>query len=159
LLTWAAVDRDAGTIRLEDARSKSGKPRVFPYGLAPPLRSLLDARWATRDGVFVFHRDGKPLGKGALRSAWNRATKRADVAGRLVHDLRRSAARDFGRAGVSEGVVMKLAGWETRSMFDRYNIIDEQDLAQAVSKRFNGQVTDKSEAPTAGKDSLSSSAA
>src|SRR5262249_61495667 len=87
LLTWAAVDRDAGTIRLEDARSKSGKPRVFPYGLAPALRSLLDARWATRDGVFVFHRDGKPLGKGALRSAWNRATKRADVAGRLVHDL------------------------------------------------------------------------
>jgi hypothetical protein len=56
-----------------------------------------------------------------------------------------AAARDFRRAGVSEGEVMKLCGWETRSMFDRYNIIDEADLASAVAKRFNGKVTAKSE--------------
>ena len=43
-------------------------------------------------------------------------------------------------------------------MFDRYNIIDEQDLAQVVAKRFNGQVTSKLEAPTSSVDSLSSSA-
>jgi len=64
---------------------------------------------------------------------------------RLVHDFRRSAAREFRKAGVSEGVVMRLCGWETRSMFDRYNIIDEADLAAAVAKRFNGKVTAKSE--------------
>ncbi len=37
----------------------------------------------------------------------------------LLHDLRRTAARDFRRAGVSEGKIMKLCGWQTRSMFDR----------------------------------------
>ena len=56
----------------------------------------------------------------------------------LVHDLRRTAARDLRRAGVSEGEIMKLCGWRTRSMFDRYNVIDEADLARAVARRFGG---------------------
>lgn len=155
LLTWAAVDMDGGTIRLEDARSKSGKPRVFPFALAPSLKALLDARWEARDGLYVFHRKGDPLGVGAVRCAWKRATKRAGLTGRIVHDLRRSAARDFRRAGVSEGEIMQLCGWETRAMFDRYNIIDEADLAAAVAKRFNGQVAAKSDPSTESSPSLS----
>ena len=59
----------------------------------------------------------------------------------LGHDLRRSAARDFRRQGVSEGEIMKLCGWKTRATFDRYDIIDEADLAEAVAKRFKGQPT------------------
>ena len=52
----------------------------------------------------------------------------------------RSAAREFRKARVSEGVVMRLCGWETRSMFDRYNIIDKADPDAAVAKRFgNGK--------------------
>lgn len=145
LLTWSAVDMDGGIIRLEDSRSKSGKPRVFPFGLAPSLKELVEKRWAERDGLYVFHRNSRPLGVGLVRSSWKRACKRAGLVGRLVHDLRRSAARDFRRAGVSEGEIMRLCGWETRSMFDRYNIIDEADLAAAVAKRFNGKVTAKFE--------------
>ena len=36
---------------------------------------------------------------------------------------------------------MKLCGWKTRDMFDRYNIIDASDLSRAVAQRFNGKVT------------------
>jgi len=47
-----------------------------------------------------------------------------------------TAARDFHRAGVSEGEIMKRRGWRTRSMFDRYNISDVADLAAAVATQF-----------------------
>lgn len=138
-LTWTQVDMDGGIIRLAAADTKGGDARSFPFGLAPEIVQLVEARWQVRDGLFVFHRGGQRIGAGALRGAWKRACKRADLEGRLVHDLRRSAARDLRRAGVSEGEIMKLCGWRTRSMFDRYNIIDEQDLARAVAKRFNGK--------------------
>jgi len=56
------------------------------------------------------------------------------VAHRIPHDYRRSAARNLSRAGVAEGVIMKLCGWLTRSVFDRYNIVAERDLAEGLAK-------------------------
>ena len=85
--------------------------------------------------------DGQSMGLGALRSAWKRAAKRAGLPGRL-DDLRRTAARNMRRSGLSEGEIMALCGWDTRSMFDRYNIIDEADLARAVAKHFNVTIAD-----------------
>ena len=132
--------------------------------LAPELKQLLEERWAGRDGLFVFHRGGHRIN--SFRKVWTRACKKAGLEGRLVHDLRRTAARDFRRRGVSEGEIMKLCGWKTRAMFDRYNIIDEADLAEAVAKRFTvqqrqtkGQTTANIGTPTTPPSPLSSSAA
>jgi integrase len=147
-LQWAFVDMAGESIRLEQSRSKSGKPRVFPFRLSPPLKTLLQRRWEQRNGPYVFHIGGEPIGKGALRCAWTRAVKRAGLEGKLIHDLRRSAARNLRRAGVPEGVIMALCGWDTRSMFDRYDIINEEDLAVAMAKRY-GTVAAQSETPAA----------
>jgi integrase len=141
-LTWEAVDWDGLVLRLHSRQTKGGEGRLFPFGQAPALKTLLEARWAERDGLFVFHRHGRRVRD--FRHAWESARKRAGLEGRLVHDLRRTFARNMSRAGVSEGEIMKLAGWRTRSMFDRYNIVDEARLSAAVAKGL-GQVTAKSE--------------
>jgi hypothetical protein len=49
----------------------------------------------------------------------------------FFHDLRRSGARNFRKAGVDESVIMRIGGWKTPSTFRRYNIVDENDLAVA----------------------------
>jgi len=136
-LTWDQVNFEGQVMRLHATQTKGGDARVFPFGSAPELKQVLDERWAEREGLFVFQHNGERIG--SFRCVWKRACKKAGLEGRLVHDLRRTAARDFRRAGLSEGEIMKLCGWKTRAMFDRYNIIDEADLADAVAKRFGGQ--------------------
>ena len=75
---------------------------------------------------------GQPIK--SFTKAWRAACAAAGYPGRIFHDLRRSAVRNFVRAGIGEDVAMKLSGHKTRSMLTRYNIIADSDYAAAADK-------------------------
>jgi integrase len=128
-LTWDDVDLKGSVIRLTPKRSKTRTGRVLP--ISPPLQQVLKRRLYRREAADprVFHRDGVPVRD--WRSALRDACRKANVPHRLLHDCRRTAARNLIRAGVPERVAMLLTGHKTRAVFDRYNIVNEQELLTA----------------------------
>jgi hypothetical protein len=70
---------------------------------------------------------------GPFRDLWRSAVKAAELLpGRLFHDLRRSAVRNLMRSGVDPMIAMKVSGHKTRSMLDRYNVIEGLETATAL---------------------------
>ena len=128
-LTWDELDEAGGVIRLSPARSKTLVGRILP--ISQPIAEALARRRARRDpdSPLVFHRDGIPIRR--WRTAWRTACQAAGVPIRFLHDCRRTAARNLIRASVPERVAMLLTGHKTRAIFDRYNIINEQELLEA----------------------------
>jgi integrase len=83
-LRWRDVDRAAQVIRIE--RTKNGTARTLPYGVFPPLVTLLDHRHELREDTerrrglivsHVFNRDGDPIRY--FRRAWITACVKAGL--------------------------------------------------------------------------------
>lgn len=115
---------DAGTTKNDDGRE---------VALSPTAATLLtECIQGKGPDDHVFTRAGKPVQD--FRKAWGKLTTAAGVSGLLLRDLRRSAARNLRNAGVPEGVIMKIGGWRTRSVFERYSIIVQSDIRDAMGK-------------------------
>jgi len=158
-LSWEKVDLEQGTVGLDpgDTKNEEGRTLYMNEELLEEMHNLLTKR---RLGCpYVFHRDGEPI-KG-FRKAWDKACiaagffevlknedgtpvvvkdkkgneKVVKVPTRILHDFRRTAVRDMVRSGIPERVAMIISGHKTRSVFDRYNIVSDQDLKEASRKK------------------------
>jgi len=127
---WSWIDRNM--IRVPKEIAKNKKDRAFP--IIGTLIDILERRQKLRrlDCPYVFHRNGKPIR--SFRKAFKAAAKEVGYDGLLPHDMRRSAIRNFRKAGLSESDGMKLSGHRTRSVYDRYNIFDDRDLAESMNR-------------------------
>jgi hypothetical protein len=72
--------------------------------------------------------------------------------GRLFHDLRRSAVRDMINAGVPQADAKLISGHKSDSVFDRYNIRDNDDTRRALERTmaYRRNVKDNMAAMAAG---------
>jgi integrase len=143
-LQWDAFDVPTWTMFPPGRDAKGRRRLVLP--LPPgPLRELIARRWADRHPTtpWVFHVDGHPVrSPGRWEAAWRRARLPlvqhpkygSWVTARIFHDLRRTGVRNLVLAGVPEKLAMQISGHRTRTIFDRYNIQGEQEIADAFRR-------------------------
>ena len=152
------MDLKEGKVWLDPGETKNEESRTF-Y-LTRELVKVMKALDRDRrlDCVHVFHRNGEPI-KG-FRKAWisacmevglsevlkdkegnpvvikgkKRSKKVVKVPTKIFHDFRRTAVRNMVRSGISEKVAMTISGHKSRNVFERYNIVNDQDLREAALK-------------------------
>jgi integrase len=124
------VSLGARTIRLDAGATKNGEGREVP--MTQRIAALVEQAIAgkTKDDYLLTRDDGQRVRD--FRRAWWKLTAAAGLDGLLVHDLRRSGARQLRTAGVPESVVQTMGGWKTAEMFKRYAIVSGADQRAAV---------------------------
>ena len=124
------MDFKNGVVRLEPGETKNNEGRTL-Y-MDSEIQALMKSLYRKREfGCdYVFHIEGRHIND--FRKAWKSACEKVGIPGMLFHDLRRTAVRNMVRAGIPERVAMTLSGHKTRSVFDRYNIVSQDDLKEAA---------------------------
>ena len=140
-LTWSQIDRDNGIVRLETGETKNDEGRTVH--LDGELQTVFNDLWESRKATmketqkispYIFLNETRLDRIRDFRGSWDTACGKAEIGKRLFHDFRRTAVRNMVRAGIPERVAMMVSGHKTRSVFDRYNIVNDTDLKLASQK-------------------------
>ncbi len=136
-LTWSRVDLGAGEVRLGAEDTKTRHARMIYLGGAPSLLTLLRQQWDGRKAIspYVFPgRAGAPIDRTALQKAWRRASIEAGLPHALIHDLRRTMARDLRRSGSGPLDAMPILGHRDLRIHADYSIVDRRDQESALAR-------------------------
>jgi integrase len=154
------VDFASNVVRLDAGTTKNDEGREV--SMTPTIRALLEqCALGKEPKELLFSREYRDKPVKTFRGAWQRlcvtsgvghmecagcgkvvtsgkcecgSKKRLRYRGLTLHDLRRTAVRNMVRAGVPEHTAMAISGHKTRSVFDRYDIVDQRDISNAMLK-------------------------
>lgn len=162
-LRWEDIDGELVELRGAYAKNEEPRAVILSGDLEALIeRRKKERKYKAGDhwilSQYLFHRKGWPIGD--FRKSWIKACipsglgqyhcpecnqgleqeicpecdHKCEYMGRLFHDFRRTAVRNMVRAGVPEGVAMRISGHKTRAVFERYNIVNEDDLRDAIRR-------------------------
>jgi len=120
---------------------KGGNPGALPFGtrtaraLDRYLRVRTEHRLAARPELWLAPRG--PLKPGGLYQMIRRRGRLIGIEGLHPHQFRHTFAHEWLAAGGSENDLMRLAGWSSRSMLNRYGAIAADDRARASHRRLS----------------------
>jgi integrase len=143
-LEWKELDfkNEPGFIRLTANRTKGKKSgRVIP--MHPRVKETLSKLPSRFQGSRVFQKKGKSFYD--FRVSFNQAKKEAGIEDFVFHDFRHCAITNLRRAGNDIATIMKISGHKTLSMFQRYNLVDEKDLAAVTWKNDVNELKKKAQ--------------
>lgn len=124
--------------------SKSGKGRTLPLSVGEcgvVIQEQKERRM--KNCPYIFHHNGFQLNRNTFGRHWREACEGASV-DKHFHDLRRTVVRNLTRAGVPRVVAKMITGHESDNVFERYDIVDDRDLRDALG-RMETYINDKHE--------------
>lgn len=141
-LNWREVDLGRETVHVRSDATKSGRGRTVP--MHPRVRLLLGGMWASagqpdRGPVFLSSR-GKPyqdtrgVGGNPLKKQHALACRTAGIEGFRVHDWRHDWAARCVMSGMDLYTLMRLGGWASLRMVERYASISAEHAREAMGR-------------------------
>jgi site-specific recombinase XerD len=131
------VDRDQGVVVV---MGKGRRSRTVPFGnktaqsLERYLRQRQQHRLASSDGLWLGSKG--PLKSNGVTQILRRRCNAAGLAHLHPHQLRHTAAHTWLTMGGNEGDAMRLFGWKSRQMLNRYGASAADDRARDAFRRI-----------------------